>query len=350
MKNQEGLGVLVASIIPAQLIGSLVPSHLIKSANVSSNSLAFIKKKQEKNFTIALYCALISILISAGLFWISFDSFKIIFPIIKEYTKYFVIVAAIVTVLRSKNRLVEAAFAFLASGFFGKYAFEIGFNDPFLIIFGGIFGVSSLIGIAENAQEIKHEEGSITEKEFLKLVVYCGFGVILGFLSNLFPAVGSPALFALIFLPLIGFDRIIFIATTISISFSQVIFSISSALTIEKIRVGSVAILSKIADFETETPKIIMIFLLSGAISAYIISKLNLNQINSKITKNSQIIKVIGILTIGGLNIITNGIESIPLLIVFSGIGIVVSKMELDKTLLMGSIIVPTLLLLFKIF
>jgi TctA family transporter len=50
------------------------------------------------------------------------------------------------------------------------------------------------------------------------------------------------------------------------------------------------------------------------------------------------------------LNAITNGIGSIPILGIFTTIGIIANKMDLDKTLLMGSIIIPTLLLLFKIF
>lgn len=350
LKKEEGIEVLITSLIPAQLIGSLVPSQLIKSANLNSTSLAFIKKKSEKNFTVALYCALISILISIGFFWITFDSFKILFPIIKDYAKFFVLFAAIITLLRSRNQIIEALLIFLASGFFGKYTFENGFNDPFLIIFGGVFGVASLIAIKKNNEEISKEEFSLSAKEFLKISGYCLFGVMLGFLSNLFPAIGSPTLFALIFLPLLNYDKIMFIATTISISFSQVIFSLSSAITIEKIRVGSIAILSEIVDFESQTPKILIIFLLSASISAVIISKLNLKLINSKIGENSRIIKVVGILIIVGLNAITNGIWSIPILGIFTTIGIITNKMDLDKTLLMGSIIIPTLLLLFRIF
>lgn len=350
LKNQEGVATLIVALIPSQLIASLIPSHLIKSANVNSSSLAFIKKSSEQNFRIALYCALISILISIGFFWMTFDSFNLLFPIIKEYTKFLVLLVAGLTIIRSKNQLLEALLIFLASGFFGKYAFETNFSDPFLIIFGGVFGIASLMAIKNTKEEISREEFSLDAKEFLKIVAYCFFGVVLGFLSNLFPAIGSPALFALIFLPIIGYDKIIFIATTIAISFSQIIFSLSSAVTIEKIRVGSIAILSKVIDFETQTQKILIVFLLSSSVSAYIISRLNLGKINSKIIQNSNAIKVIGVVIIGGLNLATNGIESIPLLMVFSAIGIIANKMDMDKTLLMGSIIIPTLLLLFRIF
>ncbi len=312
-KGNQNLGIFICALIPAQLIGSIIPSQTIKSANINSSSLAFIEDKSNENVQIAIYSALIAFLISAVFFWASFDLFSSIYLAIKDYIKYIVLGVSLITIFRNKP-IFLSALVFLCSGFFAKATFDIDFNDPFLVIFGGLFGISGLIFLNEKEEDKKKEkitneiQNTINPERFGRLVIYCTFGVFLGFISNLFPAIGSPALFALIFIPIVKYNKEAFIATTISISFSQLMFSLSSALSIGKIRVGSIQILAQNIDIGKNTPELIAVFLLSGAISAFIVSKIDLKKVIGKIDANKRVVSLVVLLLIAGLNLFVNGI------------------------------------------
>ncbi|MBU0592069.1 hypothetical protein KKD40_07635, partial [Candidatus Micrarchaeota archaeon] len=171
-------------------------------------------------------------------------------------------------------------------------------------------------------------------------------GVLLGFFSDLIPGIGSPsqvAVFATIFMPM---NTLGYLATISSISISQAIFSLSSVASINKARVGAIIWLSDYIDIEKNLALLLPLFLIGITVSVFIVYLLR-----RKIGAMASLdLKEINWVLAAYLIIITfllNGIFGVVILVLGSILGLVTTKMKIERTNLMGAIIVPTLILLF---
>jgi TctA family transporter len=174
-------------------------------------------------------------------------------------------------------------------------------------------------------------------------------GVVLGFLADLVPGIGSPsqvATFATMFIPI---DTLGYMATISSISASQTIFSLSTSASIDKTRVGGTALLAghiAIADNLLLLLALFMAGIAFASVAVYIIRK----KAAAFARLDFSMLNIVLALYLIALTILIDGIGGVGILALSTILGVLTVKLGVERTNLMGAIIVPTLLLLFRVF
>ena len=92
---------------------------------------------------LTLIGSLGAIILSSLIFIFILPFIHFIYPLIKDYIGYILIVVVLFMLLREKNKLT-AIFIFLLSGFFGLVVFNFNMQNPLFPMLSGIFGISTL--------------------------------------------------------------------------------------------------------------------------------------------------------------------------------------------------------------
>jgi TctA family transporter len=154
------------------------------------------------------------------------------------------------------------------------------------------------------------------------------------------------ATFLSIFIPL---NSLSYLSTTSAVTISQSVFSLSTAAAIDKSRVGATAYLSQFININDNLLLLLSVFIFSLSIAALIVYLLR-NKISFLATIDFGIIRYVLIAYFVVVTLILNGFFGIVILCFSTILGLLCMRFENERTSLMGSIIIPTLMLLFRIF
>ena len=345
--DETSFAILIIAIYPANLIVSFIPSIFLGIPEDSTviavlpGQRMVLKGKGLLALKTILLSSVFAALVSIVLFYPSLGFFPIIYGFMRPNMKYILLLLSIILLAKTKKPHLSLLI-FLLAGALGYLSLNSEMKDPFLPMFSGMFAITAMINYGK--RRIPEQKDTNIDFGFLK---FSFLGVLLGFFSDLIPGIGSPsqvAVFATIFMPM---NTLGYLATISSISISQAIFSLSSVASINKARVGAIIWLSDYIDIEKNLALLLPLFLIGITVSVFIVYLLR-----RKIGAMASLdLKEINWVLAAYLIIITfllNGVFGVVILVLGSILGLVTTKMKIERTNLMGAIIVPTLILLFR--
>lgn len=346
--DDHALAVMVISLYPAHLVTSFIPS-IFFGIPESSTVVAVLPGQRMVlggNGIAALKAVLLSCimaaLLSVALFYLSLDLFPLVYGAIRAHMKYILLCVSLVLLARSRIPHL-ALLVFFLSGMLGHFSLNSGMYDPFLPLFSGMFAMAAILN---------YQKSSIPEQKDVSIgfgfVKFTALGVFLGMVADMIPGVGSPsqvATFATIFLSM---NTLGYLATISSISVSQAIFSLSTAASIGKARVGATAWLSKFISIDENLLFLLSAFMISMAVAVFVIYSLR-TRIGRLASLDFSKMNTILAAYLVSITFLLDGALGIAVLLVGSALGWVTIKLGVERITLMGAIIVPTLLLLFRI-
>lgn len=345
----RALGMTVISLFPANLVSSFIPAIFfgVPESGTVMAALPGQRMVQAGDGILALCTILLSSIIAAllscALFFASLSLYPALYAILRPQMGIVLLVFSIVLLLRTKKPLASAA-VFLLSGVFGHSVFSTDMPDPFLPLFCGMFSLASMWdwrgGTVPPQRDLKADAG----------IWKCSLlGVALGFIADLVPGIGSPsqiAVFATMMLPM---GTPAYLATISAISISQAVFSLSTSASIGKSRVGATAWLSESMDIGTELPLLLGIFAASIALSSALAYALR-NHAARLASLDFPSLRLVLAAYIAAMAFIIDGAPGVAVLCASALLGRLALAAGVERTNLMGAIIVPTLMLLFRIF
>jgi len=331
---------IIASFIPSIFFG--VPEQGVVLSVLPGQRLVLEGRGLLALKTVLVACAL-SIILCAAVFLPSLSVYTFVYGLIKEYVKIIVPLVCIFLFMRSKNPVLSLLFFLLAGGI-GAYTLNSGMEDPFLPVFSGMFAVAAIMNYSPHKIPAQHDEG--IDRSALRWVP---FGVLLGMFSDLLPGIGSAsqvAAFATIMMPS---ESLSFLVLISSIAVSGGIFTLSTAASIGKARMGATAAIAGAVDVGQSLPGLLSLALLSSAICVCILFffRTKISRIAGvDFTKANTIL----LLYLVAINLLINGVAGVFVLLIASLLGWLTIRLDVERTNLMGAVIVPTILLLYGIF
>lgn len=347
--DEQTFAILIISIYPANLISSFVPSIFFGIPDsrtvvaVLPGQRMVLEGNGLKALKVVLLSSIITAIIVIAVLYFSLDFFSWAYNTIKSNMKWILLGISILFLVRSKKPHLSI-FIFLLSGFLGKFSLDSTLDDPFLPLFSGMFALAAILNYKKS--NVPHQNDENIKFDFAKFVL---IGVALGIFADLIPGIGSPAqmaTFATIFMPI---NTLNYLATISSISVSQAIFSLATSASIGKSRIGAISWLAKSIDIKQNLPLLVGMFALSMAISifgVYVMRK----HVAKLATLDFSKFNVILAIYLFFVTFMIDGFFGIVVLFLSTGLGWLTIKLGVERTLLMGAIIFPTLLLLFRIF
>jgi len=328
----------IIAYIPSIFLG--IPDPTVVLSVLPGHRMA-MKGKGLEALTVMVVSAIFAVLICITLFPVSQQLYPIVFPAIQPYLFHILLIASAILVLRSRNPL-GALLIFILAGIIGKQAFSLGLPDPFLPLFTGMFAMAAIFTYS-NA---KLPEQKLPNRIDLSLLKFAALGVFLGWIADLLPGISSPAQVAAFASIIVPFAGAAYLATIASIGVSESVFAFSTASTLGKARIGAIAEASSITPIQDALLPYLSVFIIGIAfacILVYIfrpkigeISKINFTIMNT----------MLGIYLILIVFLI-DSLFGLMLFFVSTALGYLCIRLNVERTILMGAIIVPTILLLF---
>ncbi len=347
--DEQDAAIIILAIFPVHLIVSFIPSIFFgipeqgTIITVLPGQRMVLKGKGITALKIVILSSLFAALLSVALFYPSLSLFPLFYSAIKPYLGHILLVFSILFIIRSKNPLCTGVI-FLAAGFLGVYSLNAEITDSFLPLFTGMFAIAAILNYKKSKMP-KQKEESI-DMGFLKFTV---IGVAAGFLADLLPGISSPsqvATFLTIFMPI---NTLGYLAAISSISMSEAVFSFATSASIDKARVGATAMLADKISIADNLFFILSIFIFSTAIAVAIIYLLR-RYIGKLAEIDFSKFNIILALYLVAIVFVLNGFIGLIIFALASLLGVVTVRLGVERTTLMGAVIVPTILLLFKIF
>lgn len=343
--NHDEKTIFIVAMYASYLIFSLIPSIFFSVAkeNTVGALLAGQKMLLEGKGIYALKIGIVSILIGAVGSLLIYENILVFYRVgyeaIKPYLFLIISFFAILFILRSISP-IKTLFIFVLSGLIGIINFSLEMEDEFLPLFTGFFAVAAMLQY-KNESLPRQSDSKLNLSIFLPAII----GVFLGLFANLFPAINTPAQIAAFFLVFIPYSTEKYLALVTSISASQFIFSFASYEAIEKPRNGVVASLSEQIDISGRIYEIMVYFLMALILSSYF-----LYRIRKKIEKITQIDLTnffnLLIIYLFLIILIIDGIYGIIIFSLASGVSFLCMNLRVERIAMMGSLIIPTLILL----
>lgn len=347
--DDRTMALLIISLYPASLISSFIPA-IFFGIPESRTVLAtlpghrmVLKGEGMAALKTVLLSSLLAALLAAALFQPSLGFFTVAYAAIRPYMGWILLGLSLVLLARTKKPHLSAA-VFLVAGLLGHYSLNSAMRDPFLPLFCGMFALAALANYGKN--RIPEQKDERMGFGFMK---FTAIGVALGMLADLIPGIGSPsqvAAFATIAMPM---DTLAYLGTISAISVSQSIFSLSTSMAIDKSRIGATATLAGFMDIETNVMLLLPLFIISMALATLVVYALR-QRMGAMASVDFSAMNIVLALYIGAVTFVLDGAVGLAVLAVAGGLGWVTVRLGVERTTLMGSIIVPTLMLLFRIF
>ncbi len=275
-------------------------------------------------------------------------------PLIFEQLKNFIgiiligVVAFMILRDRTLNKKFWNGYVFLLSGIFGLFVFALpSLKDPLLPMFSGLFGVSmllvSLSGKVTLPQQRITAPQKIPKKE---LAAALSSGVFSGSLVSLFPGLG-PAQAAVLGMQIT--KKISVPATLIllgSINTVSMMLSLITLYTIDKARNGSIVVVATLLGAVNQNMLAIFFTcaLIAGCIATF--AALFMSSIFAQLINkiNYSVLNLAIIIFIAGLVLYFTGILGFLVLVVGTAIGLIPSLTKINKSHLMGCLLLPVIL------
>ncbi|MFH1222624.1 MAG: tripartite tricarboxylate transporter permease [Candidatus Micrarchaeota archaeon] len=345
--TNEGKTALLIGMFPANLIASFVPAIFfgIPEGETVLAALPGQRMTLSGEGLTALKTMLLSAIAAAFLSLLLFIPSMLMFPYLQSalggYIKYIVLVLAVVLVARSKNMLT-ALLIFIAAGALGYFSLNSQMPDPFMPLFSGMFAIAALLNITGAKIPAQKKEGGF-RKELLAFIL---LGVFLGMFADLLPGISSPAQVAFFATAAVPFNSLSYLATVSSIGVSQAIFSLATAATIGKSRIGTTAWLTQFADVQQDALLLAVLFVFGAALASVAVWLLRKKAANLAVL-NARPIGWLFIAYLALVCFLLDGWLGLLVLVLASALGWLTLRLDVERTQMMGAVIVPTLLLLF---
>lgn len=345
----RALGITIISLFPAHMVSSFIPSIFFGVPESGTIVAALPGQRMVQDGegvkalrTVLLSCVL-SAIVSCALFQLSLGAFPLIYEAMRPHMKFILLGISALLLLRTKAPFLSAA-VFSLSGILGYMSLNSGMPDPFLPLFCGMFAMAAMTEWKKGAAPAQGDSPPGNG-----ILIPIAIGVFLGFAADLVPGAGSPAQTAVFATMLVRMDTPGYLALISSISVSQAVFSLSTSASIGKSRVGATAWLSDCIDIGPNIPIILALFIASLALAAMLAHALRLHAAKLAELDFSALRFVLGAY-LAAITLIIDGWPGILVLAASAALGKMTLGLEVERTNLMGAIIVPTLMLLFGIF
>ena len=324
----------VLSFFPAIFLG--VPDDNTAVSILPGHRLV----KQNRGFlAIRAICisAAMAIAITLLLLPVAFAYYGDIYRLISPYLPVILVLALIALVMSEKElkRIAMAVAIILAAGLLGFLSLNLPIKQPLFPLFVGLFAIPSLL----------HSASIITARDDKKAVSIpfnvILLGVVCGFAADLLPGIASGAQMAVFASPLFQITEINFLIFVSSLAVSTILFAIPSRIETGKDRIGAFTFVNDIETKPIEYLFLLVIGMFIGLLVLAFILK-NMHKLNINLKKiNKTIVAYLCLMTF-----LISGLPGLALLLSASILGTIVLRTEIKRVHLMGSIIVPTIILL----
>ncbi len=345
----EALAFMIIALYPAHLVASFIPSIFFSVPEADTAASVLPGQRMVRMglgpaaLRIVLLSCLLAATLSALLFIPSLQFFPLAYSAIRPHIGLILLSLVLFLLARSRKPHLSALI-FALAGILGQLCLGSGMQDPFLPLFSGMFAMAAIISYRKGDVPEQREGGA--GRGFAAFVLP---GVALGMLADLLPGIGSPsqvATFATILMPPGAAG---YLALISSISVSQAVFSLATSASIGKSRVGATAWLSESTDIQSNLAVLVLLFLLSlgaAAILAFAARKAVTRLAGADFSKINIVLAVY----LAAVTFVIDGPAGLLALGVSTGLGLLTLRLGVERTNLMGSIILPTLMLLFRVF
>ena len=349
--TNDQLAVIIITLFPVHLIVSFIPSIFFgipeqqTVISVLPGQRLVLEGKGLIALKIVLLAALFSVLISIALFYFSLSFFDVVYSLIRPYVGYILTVFSLIFLVRTKNPILSA-FIFVLAGMLGYYSLNANIKDQFLPLFSGMFAMAAILNYKKSKIPKQKDEEIELNINFFKFVL---LGTIAGMFADLLPGISSPsqvATFLTIFMPI---NTLGYLATLSSIVMSEAIFSFATTASIEKSRVGATAYLSEVINVQDNLLFLLTLFLIATIISALIVY-LARKYIGKLAEIDFSVFNILIAVYLFAIIVILDGLIGIMIFVLASILGFLTIQFNIERTNLMGAVILPTILLLFRIF
>ncbi|MFH0870411.1 MAG: tripartite tricarboxylate transporter permease [archaeon] len=343
------LGVFIMALAITHSCLDTIPSTYLGAPD-SENALSVLPAQkmllkgegyQAVKITIAgTYAGLIVALALIPLFMLIANR---LYPILKPYLIYLLILMLSFMILRDKNRL-WSFLLFTLSGTLGVIVFSLpNLKEPLFPLLSGLFGVSGLLlSFFENTkippQKID-KSIALHPKELLKVMLGSSIAV---FLIQFFPGMG-PAQGAVISNQIIrGIKDRAYLALVGAMGTMSVVFSIVTFYTLGKAKDGSIVALSKIVEIDFSSFIIILLaFLIAGSFAIFL-TLWFAKQFSRLIAKVNYRMLVSSIMCfIIFMTIVLNGPLGLLILMTSTAIGLIAPLKNIGRNHAMGCLLLP---------
>lgn len=355
--DEISLSIAIAIAASISTVLSFIPSVFLFIPEQSTfiSVLPGQKLVREGKGQIAMNACAIATLLTILLFIPVAPISFFLLPKIYDFIRPFL--APILTILcfyliaqeKEKSNIIFALVIFLLSGLFGTILLNSTIlREPLFSSFIGLFALSNLLLTMKKIRipKQKKEKFEITKmtSAFLPVIV---IGIFLGIVSDLFPAINSPAIMATFGLFIVN-SPIAFLALTVAISVSHLANSFIALATIKKARIGATAIISQIAG--TPNFQMLVIYLVVVILSIFL-SVFLLLLFSRLLTKflhkiNLGILNLVIFIYLIFAILFVDGLQGIFVAAIATSIGILPLKLGVRRIHLMGFLLLPTLLYL----
>lgn len=305
---------------------------------------------QGKGYTavkLTIIGSLFGLIFSVGIFPLLIPVVGFIYPVLKNYIGYILVVVALFMILRDKKK-EWATLIFLSAGLLGLIVFNIpNLENPLFPLLSGLFGISTLlISLNENdkipkqkaSQELKLEKGKT-----IKAVIS---GTFSGWITAVFPGIGSAtaAVISLQITRKLGdYGFMILIGTISTVNFT---LSLVTLYVLGKARNGSVIAIQSLV--ENITLIHIMVFVCASLIASMCAVYLGLkiskgfSKFIVKINYKYLIIGIIAFIT--ALAFVLSGVTGLIILATSTAIGLLPAIKKTSRTHGMGCLLIPVII------
>ena len=272
----------------------------------------------------------------------------IIIPPVYEFIKKlipFILIFVIVILILTEQKKISATIVILLSGFLGLVVLNFDLKEPLLPLLSGLFGSSSLILTIKNNVQIPKQEFTSSKINYFKPILG---SLIASPLCGFLPGLGSSQA-AVLGNTVAKTDKKSFLFLLGLTNFLVMGFSFLSVYTISKGRTGvAVAVQTILGEINKKELFLLLIVILISGIIAFFLTKKLAKIIATKINEINYLkIALFTLILLSILTLLVSGFMGILILIASTFTGIYCISLNVKRTNMMGSLILPTILFYF---
>ncbi|MBD3313010.1 hypothetical protein GF345_01050 [Candidatus Woesearchaeota archaeon] len=289
-----------------------------------------------------------AVILSILMFPFSIPIVKLVYPIVKDYIGWMLIIVVVFMILRD-NKKLWALFVFLIAGSLGLVVLNMPtLEQPLFPMLSGLFGISTLLISLRDTNSIPEQKTEdrikLKKGHMVKALLSGQFS---GFITAILPGLGAAqaAIISMQITRKLGDHG--FLILIGSINTVNFILSISALYAIDKARNGSIVAISELMP-EGITLSIAVLFLaatiVSGAASVYFTLKIArvFSRLMNMIDYRKLVIGIIIFIII--LAVIMTGPLGLLVLIVSTAVGVIPAEVKVTRTHGMACLILPVIL------
>jgi len=268
-----------------------------------------------------------------------------IYPIIKDYIPYILIILSLIIIYQSSTPL-NSFFIFLVSGILGVLTLSLKtLNQPLLPLFSGLFGLSSLVLTIKNNTKIpeQHKVKLIINKTKLSINIF--LSLFSAVLTSFLPALTSAHTTKIVSWLNNKVSEEDYIVINNSINTIAMFLSIIALYTINKARNGAIIAISNIITINYSN---LILLIVASIISSFIaiFLTLSISKIFSKliVKVNYKLLCIFIICLIILITLFISSYLGIIVLFTSCGVGIIAISTNVDRINLIGCLIIPVVL------